>query len=141
MSSEPNTAQLLKDLWSEDSQKVNEAIGVMSDLGLSEKDQAFDELIKMLRDEKPWHRLRAVMALGILGDKRAVEHLIETIDDHDDELDPKMIEARFEVLALFKDPRAIKPLVANMHRVDFKQARSLNAFGDDAVDPAWKCSQ
>lgn len=135
MSSEPNTAQFLADLWSDDSSKVNEAIGVLSNLGLSEKDQAFDELIKMLRDANPWYRLRAVMALGILGDNRAVEHLIETIDDHDDELDPKMIEARFDVLALFKDPRAVKPLVANIHRVDFKQVWSLNAFGDEAVDP------
>jgi HEAT repeat protein len=136
MSNEPNTAQLLADLWSDDHQTVNEAVKAMGHLtDADQKNQVFAELIKMLHDEKPAHRLRAVMALGILGDKRAVEHLIETIEDHDDEFDPQMIEARFEVLAVFKDPRAVKPLVANIHRVDYKQAWSLNAFGDEAVDP------
>lgn len=136
MDDQSKVSKLLSDLRSSDGQTVNKTIASIADLtDTNEKDEVFEDLIKLLRDPNPWYRLRAVMALGSLGDKRAVEPLIETIDDHDDELDPEMIEARFDVLALFKDPRAIKPLVENIHRVDFKQVWSLNAFGDEAVDP------
>lgn len=70
-----------------------------------------------------------------MGDVSAVEHLIDTIADDDEDVGTELIEARYDALALFKDPRAIKPLVSQIHRVDFKQAWSLNAFGDEAVDP------
>lgn len=100
-----------------------------------ERETAFHALTEMLQDVNPWFRVRAVMALGNLGDHRAVEYLIQTIDDDDDEAGVDMIQQRFEVLAAFKDPRAIRPLIENLHRVDFKQAWDLHAFGEAVIAP------
>jgi HEAT repeat protein len=100
-----------------------------------EREAAFHALIEMLHDPDPWYRVRAVSALGYLGDRSAIEPIIQTMDDDDELAGGNMIEARFDVLSGFKDPRAIQPLIEHLHRVDFKQAWDLYAFGDDAVEP------
>lgn len=136
MDNTTRVAKILSDLRSDDGITINKAISSFADLTTpNEKDEAFAELIKLLKDSNPWYRLRAVGALGALGDPRAVEYLIQTLDDDDEDAGTVMIEARFEALSSFKDPRAIKPLIEQIHRVDFKQAWDLYAFGDDAINP------
>lgn len=133
---ESNITNLLSDLKSDDGQKIHIAIKSFANLTTeSDKDYAFDRLIKLLNDSNPWFRLRAIHALGSLGDSRAIQPLIVTIDDTDEEIGTEMIEARYEVLSRFKDSRAIRPLISQIHRVDFKQAWDLYAFGDEAVTP------
>ena len=100
-----------------------------------ERDKAFQDLVELLHDDNPWYRVRAVMALGELGDLRAVEPLIEMLKDEDEEVGGDMIWQLFEILSSFKDPKAIQPLIEQLHRVEFKDAWSLFAFGDAAISP------
>lgn len=128
--------KLLLDLQSDDGQKIQTAIKSFGDLSTElDKNYAFDRLIELLGDSNPWFRLRAVHALGSLGDLRAIKALIDSIEDTDEEIGTEMIEARYDVLSSFKDSRAIEPLISQIHRVDFKQAWDLYAFSDKAVYP------
>lgn len=100
-----------------------------------ERDRAFQILVELLHDANPWYRVRAVMALGELRDPRAVDPLIEMLNDDDEEVGGDMIWQLFEILSSFKDPKAIRPLIEQLHRVESKDTWYLFAFGDAAIAP------
>ena len=132
MAETPNLEKLLLDLRSDDWQLIKpviEAFGRLTDT--QERDKAFHQLVVMLDEPNPWIRQRVVSALGALGDRRAIEVLINRLDDHEEE----MLDTTLGVLVRFRDPNAIAPLIRQLHYMDFKLALNLLAFGDAVLKP------
>jgi HEAT repeat protein len=132
MTETPDIEKLLLDLRSDDWKLIKPAIesfGLLTDT--QESDKAFHQLVVMLDEPNPWIRQRVVSALGALDGRRAIEVLINRLDDHEEE----MLDTTLGVLVRFKDPKAIAPLIHQLDRMDFKLALNLLAFGDAVLNP------
>ncbi|MFO7966347.1 MAG: HEAT repeat domain-containing protein [Archaeoglobaceae archaeon] len=91
---------------------------------------ALDPLIETLETEvEVAKREYAAKALGLLGDTKAVESLIEALKDENENVRDKAAQALGEI----KDERAIKPLEAALSDVHWfvrkSAAASLNNYG------------
>lgn len=91
---------------------------------------AVEPLIAALTAESEWVRSLAAETLGIIGDRRAVDALINLLQDDDESVKVKTYAA--EALGKIGDPRAIRPITALLKTVEefwYKQiSRSLEAF-------------
>jgi len=93
---------------------------------------AVEPLIAALKDEDV--RMRAVEALGKIGDPRAVEPLIAALKDQDE----RMRKWAAEALGQIGDPRAVEPLIAALKDQDVRMraVEALGKIGDPrAVEP------
>jgi len=98
-----------------------------SKLGHSMKDaKAVEPLIGVLQDKTEHELIRAEAAftLGLIGDKRAIEPLLEALNDESYEVQIGVLRA----LNDFKDERIIKPLIAVTKGEDSKK-RAIAAKG------------
>ena len=80
-------------------------------------------------------RLAAASTLGMVGDSRAVEPLIDALDD-----EPGVNEVAALAFGEIRDPRAVEPLTKTLGdenwEVRSSAAKALGKIGDDrAVDP------
>jgi len=113
--------------------RANAAAG----LGLNEVSDAVEPLITLLRsDDEDIVRERAATALAQIGDPRAIDPLIDALDDSGTWIRNRVAY----VLGASKDPRAVEPLLELLnHEDDSTQgvaAWALGAIGDDrAFDP------
>lgn len=95
-------------------------------------------LVEATRDENPWKRARAVMALGEIGDRSAFDAMEALLWDSTDSV-RRAAAAAFEKM---RDPRAVAPLVDLLRDADASTfvrsyaAMALGALRDDrSVDP------
>ncbi|MBU7021778.1 MAG: HEAT repeat domain-containing protein [Theionarchaea archaeon] len=95
---------------------------------------AIPHIIEAMKD-RSWKTGWGAIALGKIGDKRAIEPLIRALEDEDREI-------RFripEVLQNFQDTRAILPLVRLLededHQVQGQAALALRKMGLSALEP------
>ncbi|MBU7023628.1 MAG: HEAT repeat domain-containing protein [Theionarchaea archaeon] len=95
---------------------------------------AIPHIMKAMKD-RSWKIGWGAIALGKIGDRRAVEPLIRALEDEDREI-------RFrapEVLQNFQDTRAILPLIRLLededHQVQGRVALALQKMGPSALDP------
>jgi HEAT repeat protein len=97
-----------------------------------EREKALHVLLALLTDPDQWLRVRATRALGTLGDRRAVEPLINSLEMYNlgDDFDRELVEAQFEALVVFGDPAAIWPLAQNFGGLSMISLRErlLTAF-------------
>jgi len=135
MDGESRVQKLIAELKAGDTPPIYVAAKFADLSAPQDRDEAFNALIELLHDENPWFRLRAVFTLGKLADHRAVEPLIEALGEHVDEIGLTWTWELFEVLASFKDPRAIQPMIEQIHLVESKYTWDLFAFGDAAIQP------
>jgi HEAT repeat protein len=99
----------------------------------AEADERIESLIQTLRDRRLFSDRRgAAKALGEIGEARAVEPLIEALED-------KQILVRIEAakaLGKIGDTRAVEPLIKALKNVPEPAAESLGQIGDPrAVEP------
>lgn len=102
------------------------------------KDQEIEPLIRALRDRTEERRQMAVQAahtLGEMGDERAIEPLIEVLQDRDSHWNVRSAAAR--ALARIGGPRVVEPLIAALKNgVRDAAALALGGLGDSrAVEP------
>ncbi len=96
----------IEELKSEDKEIRESAIKTLFTIG----DQAVEPLIDSLYDEPPGKRSCAARTLGMIGDKRAIEHLIVAMKD-----DNKNVrETSAQALAKIGEP-AVKPLIERLN--------------------------
>ena len=95
---------------------------------------AIPNIIEAMKD-RSWKTGWGAIALGKIGDKRAIEPLIRALEDEDREI-------RFrvpEVLQNFQDTRAIFPLIRLLEdedrHVQVQAALALQRMGPSALDP------
>lgn len=81
-------------------------------------------LVALLSDRDPKARTRAAFLLGELGDRVAVEGLLNTLQDPD----PDVRRQAAEALGKIRDPRAVDPLIG-VYRDDSNLAVRLRAVG------------
>jgi len=138
--------QLYDAIESKDSRDRYDAQWVLANLGKSQKDndEIIEKLIKLLTHKRMGTRLEAVVALGEIGDKRAVEPLLKLVNsgsakDPDDREDPEVRRLAVEALGKIGGV-AVNKLVEILQnkgssmRVDAIEA--LAKLGDDrAVVP------
>ena len=138
--------QLYDAIESKDSRDRHDAQWVMANLGKSQEDniRIIEKLIKLLDHKRMGTRLEAVVALGKIGDDRAVEPLLELVNsgsakDPDDREPPEVRQLAVEALGKIGGD-AVGKLVdilrnkGSSMRVDAIQA--LAKLGDDrAVVP------
>ena len=86
----------------------NENIGweVANWLGKSRNMEAVEPLLKLLSEKDTLLKVNTIYALGFLGDKRAVEPLIESLNDT-----VEVSDACIEALRSLDDKRAVEPLI------------------------------
>lgn len=98
-----------------------------------------DVLIKALTDESQFVRLQAVIALGNLCDKRAIEPVAALLAEADRESYVGLFAA--QTLGILGDQRAVEPLIeANLDDINadlrYNAAHLLGLFGDArAIEP------
>jgi len=128
---DPITADaLLEGLWSHKSQP--EDFAKLSNE--QEREKALDVLIAMVTDPHPWYRERAIKALEVLRDRRAVEPLIASLaaDESDFDNESNLLEAKVDALVAIGDPEAILPLLSDDRvHTDWVLRRKLLEFGKE----------
>ena len=100
---------------------------------------SFEPLLKMLGNEDGNVRKNAAMALGLIGDAKAVEPLIEALKDEHTGVRQNAAAA----LGLIKDTRAVEPLIEVLLKdtnsdVIKNVAIALGNFGELALEPLFK---
>jgi HEAT repeat protein len=116
----------LRQLKSEDFQKAEQ---VALELGATKEVRAVEPLLEVLRGGHQRVRSAAAWALAEIGDRRAVEPLIDAFTEQPSEV-------YIRALTKFKDTRAIKPLIATLLRED-SPLRLLAATALEEIDPNW----
>lgn len=122
----------LKDLNSENIEVRNNAIYY---LGENKERRAVHTLIKFLNNDQPKQtRLRAIEALGKIGDSNSVEPLVTLLTEKDKEIRIAAIES----LGKIKDPKAIPSLLNVLQEEDIQLyvIRVLGNIGDKSAVPA-----
>ncbi|MBA7575546.1 HEAT repeat domain-containing protein [Candidatus Atribacteria bacterium 1244-E10-H5-B2] len=100
----------LRKLWKEDRRKPIQFIAACA-LAKMGNDDAFEFLIKALKDKDKHTRMFVVLELGDIGDKRIVEPLIETLKDKDGDV-------RLDAA------KALKKITAKDFEFDYKKWKS-----------------
>lgn len=94
-------------------------------------EQVFQSLVEALDDEDWWVRERAIDALGVAGDRRAVAPLLRVM-----ERDGKAAPVAIRALAALGDPQAIQPMLAKLRSHDkavkAEAFRALATLTDEA---------
>lgn len=98
---------VLNDLLSGDRIKIEHAESVIKDMPESDKEQYLDIVTSKLEDTNKYVRLRAVKALGVIGDTKAVKLLIKALKDEYEGV--RTLAARG--LGNIGDPRAVELLI------------------------------
>lgn len=138
-------SELYDAIESDDNRDRHDAQWVLAHLGRTQKDsEIVNRLIKLLEHDKMETRLEAIVALGQIGDERAVEPLLEIVnsgsaEDPDDREPPEIRRLAVEALGKIGG-KAVSNLVqvvrnkGSSMRVDAIQA--LARLGDNrAVEP------
>ena len=81
-------------------------------MGKEEEEPTFEELLEQIQDEDDFIQAEAIIALGDLGDKRAVEFLINALEN----VDAPRASTIAESLGKIGDKRAIDPLINQLDR-------------------------
>ena len=100
---------------------------MLSEIIAEQKDPAVvDTLIKVMLDKKDNETVRgdAAFTLGMIGDERAIDPLIEALQDESEEVRINVLRA----LGMFEDERAIEPLLGMLKSED-STIRSLAVRG------------
>lgn len=106
-------------------------------LGKSKDPKILDLLINLLRDKERLVKKAAAEALGQIKDLRALQPLIETLKNYnDDDVRKSIVEA----LGNIGDKRAVDPLLESLRDINWKYSikviESLGKLGDKrAIDP------
>ncbi len=109
-----DTEKYLKDLQSGNNLVKNEAI---YRLGENKEKGATLILIGLLKNDQPKEtRLRAIDALGKIGESNSVDPLIEVLKENDKEMRLSAVEA----LGKIKDPRATPSLISALEDKDIQ---------------------
>jgi len=91
--------------------------------------QLLDTLLEELKDENEYTRQHAARKLGKLGNKKAVKHLKDFLDDHDRNVRLKVIEALGEIGGSEASKVLLTYLRGTNIDIDIKKA-IINALGD-----------
>ena len=99
----------------------------------------FEDSINKIIDPNEDDKIRGhlIYALGNLGDPRAIEPLIEVLDEEDNSR--YLIKITVDALCNFGDPHAIKPLIKLLKKYDDNEIRTYAAdglvrLGDQAIE-------
>lgn len=132
-----STDQIIQSLDCKDRSKRRILLKILCEMGTI----VVDKLIEVLNDDcyqdDYFIRKRCVKALGLIGDERAVEPLIKTLDDYDSFVRSSSAKA----LGLIGDERAVEPLIESLENdinsiVRTASVKSLGTFGEiKAIDP------
>jgi len=128
--------ELLNELLSEDLMKVIHAANLIKKIPDSEKQQYLNVIVPKLKDANKNVRESAALALGYIGDARAVEPLIEALKDQNEYVRLGAALA----LRNIGDTRAVEPLMEALkdesENVRSGAAWALEKIGDTrAVEP------
>jgi HEAT repeat protein len=94
-----------------------------------EREKALYVLIALLTDADSRLRIRATQALGAMGDKRAVDPLINSLDDTDDVFEAELFDTKFAALAALGASEAIQPLfIHSVSRNHWIMDRRVHTF-------------
>lgn len=104
------------------------------DISFGQDENNIQVLLTQLKDENLLQRIKAAEQLGELGDRRAVEPLIECLNNKSMQ-NMSARRAAIEALGLLKDPRAVKPLITcleneNPHFLEPNIIKALGKIGD-----------
>ncbi len=99
------------------------------ELGAAKEAQAVEPLLNVLGSGLDRVRQAAAWALAEIGDRRAVEPLIQAFRNNP-------VERYAQALARFGDPRAVEPLLAALIHKD-EDVRELAAGTIGKIDPEW----
>lgn len=128
MTETPRADALLIELISSPGEPSFEGFAILTDE--HEREKALHVLLALLTDPSEILCRRAVQALGSLGDKRAVDGLINSLDDLD-ELASDLFLATFSTLVNLGDSQAIIPLLA--HRITAIRPEWLMTFDKESL--------
>ena len=131
---------VLDELLSGDFSKIDPIASAIKEMPDSDKQQYLDEIILKLEDENADVRWRAAVALGRIGDAKAVEPLIEAFKDKDSYVRDKAEEALENICAdavkkIGAD--AVKPLIGALKddnpKMRASAAKTLGKIGSRLI--------
>lgn len=130
-------AALIRDLGDEDKNKHEPAVKALVEW----REAAVGPLIEALKDENPHLRSHAAAALGLIGDKRAIEPLNEVLDNEDE--DSEVCLRVTVALGKLGDEETIEYCISGLEDGDSDErsgsAVALGLIGDNrAVKPLIK---
>jgi HEAT repeat protein len=130
MTETPHADALLTELISGTEEPSFEGFATLTDP--HEREKALYILSALLTDPDPSLQWRAIKALGVMGDQRAVEPLINSLDDIDSSLEVDLFGVTASALAALGDRQAIPPLLAHdVNKNQWPSNRRLREFNHE----------
>ena len=127
-----DTAKYLEDIESENIVVSNDAI---YHLGKKKEKRALPKLTEVLKSSQPIEtRLRAIQAVGEIGEGSSIDALVDILDEKDNEIRIAAIEA----IGKIKTPKAVRPLINLLENQDLRLTViwALGNIGDNSAVPA-----